>query len=70
MASRFGAAGAVYGPTYAAARDASGVGALAAEVAFAPRSCASGLQLVYGDDRTSVCPVGVSPTAPNISDCA
>ena len=73
MATRFGAAslaGPVYGPTYARAADASGGGALAADVAFTPASCTAGLQLVFADNRTFACPVGASPTAPNISDCA
>jgi hypothetical protein len=64
-------AGPVYGPLYAAAADASAAaGALAADVTFAPSSCPFGLQLVFGVNWTSTCPVGASPTAPSLAECA
>ena len=70
IATRFNASasGPVYGPTYAAAADASAGGVLAADVVFAADTVAAGLQLVFDDNRTATCPVGWSPTSPNITE--
>lgn len=77
-AVRWGAAstsGPVYGPLYARAADAGGGGGggggvLAADVAFAPPSCAAGLQLVLAQPWTSTCPVNASASAPVLAECA
>lgn len=65
-------AGPVYGPLYAAAADTSAAagGVLTADVSFSPSSCPFGLQLVFGVNYTSTCPVGVSPTAPSLAECS
>ena len=64
----------IYGPTYAAAQDSGAAtppGTLAADVSFAPSSALpGGLALVYGVNGTSWCPVGQSPSAPTLSECA
>lgn len=70
MLTRFGAAsqaGPVYGPTYSLARDSSSGASLSAEVTFDGSTV--GATLVLLTDGAS-CPVGVSPTAPNVTDCA
>ena len=64
----------LYGPTYASAADSGAPtppGTIAADVSFVPASVLpGGLQLVLGVNGTSWCPVGQSPTAPTIAQCA
>lgn len=63
--------GPAIGPLYARAADVSATaGALAADVVFSDASCPFGLALVFGINYTSTCPVGLSPTAPTIDECA
>ena len=69
LALRYNASAPFYGPRYSAAVDVSTPSALSARVSFSPASLDGGLQLVYGVNGTSWCPVGASPTAPTLDEC-